>query len=206
MNWWNKNKIPNHKKRAERKRLAVGLVLLLVGLLLFGWVMLKIPGHQVWESAVELNRDVRSPIIQLQPGSRSRVGIFLRVESVDPNPRKRGVTYAFPLSYTVLDRQGKVILTEKTAVSSEGEKFGMSKTNGLESGTSMFETFLAPEDGRVSLTYRLSSTDNLKSTTGSEASIRLYDLVTPAAELLPLILVSIGLLLAGILLSVTNFW
>ncbi|WP_310483037.1 hypothetical protein [Chamaesiphon sp. VAR_48_metabat_403] len=187
-------------------RLAVGLVLILVGLLLFGWGMLKIPGHQVWESNFELNSNVRSPIIQLQPGSRSRVGIFLRVESVDPNPRQRGVTYAFPLSYTVLDRQGKVILTEKTAVSSESEKISISKTNGLESGTSLFEIFFAPEDGRVSLTYRLSSTDNLKSTTASEASVRLYDLVTPTAEMLPLILVSIGLLLAGILLCVTNFW
>ncbi len=134
------------------------------------------------------------------------MGIFLRVESVDPNPRQRGVTYAFPLSYTVLDRQGKVILTEKTAVSSESEKISISKTNGLESGTSLFEIFFAPEDGRVSLTYRLSSTDNLKSTTASEASVRLYDLVTPTAEMLPLILVSIGLLLAGILLCVTNFW
>jgi hypothetical protein len=200
------NQMPRKITAKRATRAACVILLITVGLSLFFWAVLKVLGREVWTSNIAFDREGQSPVIQLQPGSHSRVGIFLRVEAVDPSPHRKGVTYAYPLSYKVLDSHNRVIQAETTVVSSEDEKKSVSKTTGLESGTHLFASFLAPDDGRINLIYLLSSKDITKSTTASSASVFLFDLMTPIEKMLPLILVSIVLMLGGILLGSTAFW
>ena len=74
-------KSSHQKSFIAPRRVLSGLLLIFAGVLLIGFSIWKQLGHAVWESSFALDRSIQSPIIQLQPGAQSRIGLYLRVES-----------------------------------------------------------------------------------------------------------------------------
>jgi hypothetical protein len=189
------------------KKIVLGLGLLLsgiIGICLDSMMEVKPPS---WESNLVLDTQNKSPIIQLHPGAESRLGVFLRVEAPMDNPEGIPRAFNFPLSYTILNRAGKVLVTEEAAISNQtgGESILTSTRRSYIlywEGISLYKSFFAPSDGQVRITYRL-STDKRFKAKGFEPKVYIYDQVKTFKDLWPLILLSSVLMVSGIVIAAT---